>query len=146
MTPGGEGAGPCEPRQLMARGLPGGFQATLPGHGVQLAHIPQEKDQGERRGSEGRVEDRKYSGERAPGSPETPNSNTTSPLQPSLFPSPSLRCFDLLSGKIPPAMPVSYGCEKDKTGYKALCKLATVRYSQNNLQGKRHQPQGVCRA
>lgn len=55
MTPGGEGAGSCEPRQLMERGLPCGFQATLPGHGGQLAHIPQEKDQGKCRGLERRV-------------------------------------------------------------------------------------------
>lgn len=41
-------------------------------------------------------------------------------------------------------MPVSYGCEKDKMGYKALCKLATVRYTSNSLQGKRHQPQGCA--
>ena len=52
----------------------------------------------------------------------------------------------LISGKIPAAVPVSYSCEKDKTGYKALCKLATVRYSHNNLQGNRHQTQAVCRA
>lgn len=86
MTPGGEGTGPCEPRQLMAWGCPVASRPPSPqtygslGMGGQLAHIPQEKDQGERRGPEGCVEDRTHSGERAPGSPETPNSNTTSPL------------------------------------------------------------------